>query len=308
MLGFVRRRRVNDAVNKIMGKRPILTRYVFLLLACLIIAFAFNIFFLKNDIVCFGVSGLSIVLNQFGVKPSLFILITNMILLIIAYFVLGKDFALKSMVGSILFPICISITEVFIPIINFDDVEKIILAIMGAVLSGIGYGLVYKSGYTTGGTDIINQIISKYTHITVGKAMRITDGLIVLSSKLVFTWETILYGYVVLYIITTLSDKILFGRSKCKTFYIVTEHYDEVKEYMSLLKAYYKEQGSIQAVSDSLYIHKNTLQYRIGKLKELTGYDVRKPSENPALYMAYLIMQDIEMEKSDTYALLHETK
>lgn len=83
---------------------------------------------------------------------------------------------------------------------------------------------------------------------------------------------------------------------------------DEVKEYMSLLKAYYKEQGSIQAVSDSLYIHKNTLQYRIGKLKELTGYDVRKPSENPALYMAYLIMQDIEMEKSDTYALLHETK
>lgn len=83
---------------------------------------------------------------------------------------------------------------------------------------------------------------------------------------------------------------------------------DEVKEYMSLLKAYYKEQGSIQAVSDSLYIHKNTLQYRIGKLKELTGYDVRKPSENPALYMAYLIMQDIEMEKSETYALLHETK
>ena len=110
--------------------------------------------------------------------------------------------------------------------------EKIILAIMGAVLSGIGYGLVYKSGYTTGGTDTINQIISKYTHITVGKAMRITDGLIVLSSKLVFPWETILYGYVVLYIITTLSDKILFGRSKCKTFYIVTEHYDEVKEYI----------------------------------------------------------------------------
>lgn len=233
MLGFVRRRRVNDAVNKIMGKRPILTRYVFLFLACLIIAFAFNIFFLKNDIVCFGVSGLSIVvLNQFGVKPSLFILITNMILLIIAYFVLGKDFALKSLVGSILFPICVSITEVFIPIINFDNVEKIILAIMGAVLSGIGYGLVYKSGYTTGGTDTINQIISKYTHITVGKAMRITDGLIVLSSKLVFPWETILYGYVVLYIITTLSDKILFGRSKCKTFYIVTEHYDEVKEYI----------------------------------------------------------------------------
>ena len=96
-----------------------------------------------------------------------------------------------------------------------------------------------------------------------------------------------------------------------KAIIVCTSNYktvDEVKEYMSLLKAYYKEQGSIQAVSDSLYIHKNTLQYRIGKLKELTGYDVRKPSENPALYMAYLIMQDIEMEKSDTYALLHETK
>lgn len=226
-----RKKRVNEIVNKIKEKNEI-SKYLILFVACLIVSFAFNVFFLQNNIVCFGISGLSIVLNQFGITPSIFILFCNMLLILISYKVLGKEVTERSIVGSIMFPLCVSITEKFIPFFDLSNVEKIISALMGAFLSGIGYGLVYKSGYTTGGTDIINQIIGKYFHITTCKAMYFTDGLIILTGKLVFPWEIVLYGYIILFIISSLADKVVFGRSKCKTFYIVSEYEQDIKKYL----------------------------------------------------------------------------
>lgn len=69
--------------------------------------------------------------------------------------------------------------------------------------------------------------------------------------------------------------------------------YNDVCENIALLKAYFNAQGSIQKAADNLYIHKNTLQYRISKLKEITGLDVRKPTESPALYLAYIITDEL---------------
>ena len=231
MFKVKRRRKINEIVDKIIKKNKI-SKYITLFIACLIVSFAFNIFFLQNNIVCFGISGLSIVLNQYGITPSLFILICNLLLIVVSYIILGSNVTKRSIVGSLLFPLCVSITANFIPLFDLSSVEKIISALIGAFLSGIGYGLVYKSGYTTGGTDIINQIIAKYAHITTCEAMYFTDGLIILSGKLVFTWETVLYGYMILFIISSLADKVVFGRSKCKTFYIITEYDKEIKEYL----------------------------------------------------------------------------
>jgi len=79
--------KIIDAVNK----KNLWKRYVMLLVGCLIVAFSFNLFFLRYNIVCFGVSGISIVLSKFGINPSLFIMIANLILLIVSYFFLGID-------------------------------------------------------------------------------------------------------------------------------------------------------------------------------------------------------------------------
>lgn len=84
--------------------------------------------------------------------------------------------------------------------------------------------------------------------------------------------------------------------------------YNDVCENIALLKAYFNAQGSIQKAADNLYIHKNTLQYRISKLKEITGLDVRKPTESPALYLAYIITDELINEKYDLPLLLHNTK
>ena len=75
-----------------------------------------------------------------------------------------------------------------------------------------------------------------------------------------------------------------------------------------LLKAYYDAQGSIQKAADALYIHKNTLQYRISRLKDTTGLDIRKPTESPALFIAYIIADELINEKYDLPLLLRGTK
>lgn len=69
---------------------------------------------------------------------------------------------------------------------------------------------------------------------------------------------------------------------------------DEIREYITMLGIYFRTEGSINKTAELMYIHKNTLQYRLNKLKELTGYDVRKPSESAALYMAMRIAYDID--------------
>lgn len=231
MWPFKKKTNIEQIVKQV-NKKELFKRYLLLFCACLIVAFAFNMFFLKYGIVCFGVSGLSIVLNEFGVNPSLFILIANIILLIISYFTLGKNKTKNSIVGSIMFPICVYLTGLITNNINIDGTEMIVIAIFGAVIAGFGYGLVYKTGFTTGGTDIINQIISKYSKTSIGNAMLITDGLIVLSGKIVFTWEIVMCGIIVLYIISILTDKVMLGVSQSKAFYIITDKETEIKKYL----------------------------------------------------------------------------
>ncbi len=227
----IRKKRIEKAIDRVKHK-DLVKRYFLLVVGSLIVALAFNVFFLKYNIVCFGIGGLSIVLKQFGVNPTLFILISNIILLIISYFTLGVEDTKKSVVGSLLFPLFTNLTAGVVDMVNLDNIELLLVAILGAVMSGIGYGMVFKTGFTTGGTDIMDKILAKYTKMSMGKAMIIVDGLVVLSAKLVFSWEIVLYGFIVLYIISYLTDKLLLGISESKAFYIVTNKEKKIRDYL----------------------------------------------------------------------------
>ena len=226
-----RKKRIEKIVEKV-EHRDLIKRYFLLILGCFIVAVAFNTFFLKYNIVCFGISGLSIVAYQYGIHPSLFILCGNIILLVVSYFTLGRDFTKNSLIGSLIFPVFTELTKNFGNYVDFGNVELLLIAIMGAVLTGIGYGLIFRTGFTTGGTDILDAILAKYTKISIGRAMIIVDGLVVISGKLVFSWEIVLYGFIVLYIISYLTDKLILGISESKAFYIITSKEDEVKEFL----------------------------------------------------------------------------
>ena len=113
----------------------------------------------------------------------------------------------------------------------------ILIVIFGALIAGLGSGTNFKSGFSTGGTDIVNQIISKYAKVSIGKAMLMSDGIIVIASGFflsdnIYAWENVMYAIIVLYIISIIADKVILGISQCKAFYIVTEHETTVKKFI----------------------------------------------------------------------------
>lgn len=227
-----RRKRINQVLENV-DKKDVLKRYLMLTIGCFIIAFAFNVFFKQFGIVCFGITGLSLVVNKkTGIDPSIFILFANVVLLFVCYFTLGKKKMKNSLVGSLMLPCFVYLTEYLVPFVKFDNVEILVIAVFGGVLSGLGYGIIYKSNFNTGGTDIITETISKYTKISLGKATWLSDGLVVLSGLLVFSWEIVLYGFMVLYIISFMTDKVVLGISQSKAFYIVTTKEAEVREFL----------------------------------------------------------------------------
>ena len=201
---YFRKKKIDNIVDAV-KKKNIGKRYLMLLLGCLIVAFSFNLFFLRYDIVCFGVSGISIVLSEFGVNPSVFILCTNIVLMIVAYFALGFDNMKNQLVGALSYPIFVSLTSMITKYIDLGNTEMVVIAILGGVMAGIGYGLIYKSNFSTGGTDVI------------------VNGISVIIGKIVFSWDIVLYAILVSYLISVFTDKVLLGISKCKAFYIVTD-------------------------------------------------------------------------------------
>ncbi len=210
-----------------------LKRYFELVIGILLIAIAFNLFLLPNELVFGGVSGLSIIVSKFiTIDASTFIMIASLLLLVVSFLVLGKNDTKASIVGSILFPIFVNITANIGEYIKLDTGNVLLSAVFGGIIYGFGAGLVFKAGFTTGGTDIINQILSKYLHMSMGNAMLISDGLIVVLGGFFFGATKLMYALIVIYIIGLMTDKILLGISNSKAFYIITNEDEKIRDYL----------------------------------------------------------------------------
>lgn len=232
MKWFKKKDKTSNILEKIEAKYKV-RRYLELVTGILLIALAFNIFLLPNDLVFGGVSGLSIIIKDIiPIDPSQFIMISSLLLLVVSFMVLGKEKTKGSIVGSILFPIFVDLTANVNQYINIDSSNLLLSVIFGGIIYGFGAGLVFKAGFTTGGTDIINQIISKYLHVSMGNAMLMSDGLIVLCGGYFFGMTKLMYAIIVIYIIGLMTDKVLLGISNSKAFYIITNEDDRIRDYL----------------------------------------------------------------------------
>lgn len=207
--------------------------YCNLLAGLFLAAFSFNLFLSPYNLAAGGVSGLSLIVNKiFHINESVFMFITNVILLILSYCLLGKETTKKTIVGSLLFPIFVAMTSSITNYIYIEDLEIIVIAVLGGILSGTGYGIIFKSGFTSGGTDILNQIIEKYFHVPISKAIIIVDGIITLLSGLAFGLTSMIYSFLTLVLISIFSNKAIIGEGKAKSLYIYSKKSKEIKEYL----------------------------------------------------------------------------
>lgn len=221
----------NRTIINIVYNKHKLKRYVTFVIGILLVAISYNIFTMKCNIV-YGMGGIGLIMHKlFSIDASLVILLGNIILIFLSLLCLGKENTKNTIFGSLLYPLFIKLTE---PLCTIDlgNMENILIAICGSLVTGFGLGLVFKAGYTTGGTDILNQIVSKYGKMSVGKAMYFTDSVIILASIIAFDFPTIVYSILNLYIVGLITDKVVLGISGSKAFYIITEHETEVKKFI----------------------------------------------------------------------------
>ncbi len=230
MLWFKKKNTEN--ILKMIYEKSRFKRYSQFLLGVLIVAIAFNILILPLNII-YGISGVGVIFKYiFNTDPSLVILIGSLLLLILSFVLLGYEDTKHTVLGSILYPIFVKLTEPLIAYVDLGNPDPLILTIFGALITGFGLGLIFKSGFTTGGTDILNAIVSKYFKMSLGNAMLLTDGAIIMCGVFVFGWETVMYSLIALYIISIMTDKVVLGISQSKAFYIVTSEPNDVKEFI----------------------------------------------------------------------------
>ena len=177
----------NKEILERIRKKSLFKRYFNFFVGLIFLAVSYNLFLASNDIVAGGVSGAAIILNGlFNFNNSTVILVCNVALLILSLFLLGKAKTKNTILGSLLFPILVELTSHINVWLELDTSQLLLSSVFGGVMYGMGLGMIFKAGFTTGGTDILNQIISKYAKISIGKSMLLVDGGIVLLSALAF--------------------------------------------------------------------------------------------------------------------------
>lgn len=208
-------------------------RYISAVLGIFICACTYNLFIVPHNIVFGGLGGLNIIVNHFISVPSgLFILFCSLILCFLSLIFLSKENTARSIVGALLFPLFVEVTTNLGNIIVLDSSDILLFSIFGGTFYGIGMGLLMRSGFTLGGTDIVTQMVSKYLRITMGTAMLFVEGIIVLIGAFIFGFTNCLYAIIILYLITFLVDKVMLGISDKKAFYIITKNRKKVCDYV----------------------------------------------------------------------------
>ncbi|ALC86317.1 hypothetical protein AM499_11100 [Bacillus sp. FJAT-22090] len=206
--------------------------YLYVIIGAAIIAIGFNVFLLPNQVASGGVSGISTILKGvFGWEPGIVQYSFNIPLFIAGLFFLGAKFGIKSLVGTLTLPAVVLLSASWEP----WTTNPLLGALFGGITVGLGLGIVFRGGASTGGTDLAAQIITKYTGFSLGTSVLLIDGLIVLSAAIVFDIEKALYALIGLFVTTKTIDIVQLGFSQSKMIYIITNKQEEIRD------AIYKE-------------------------------------------------------------------
>lgn len=245
---------VDEALSKDFWYRALI-----MVISMFVLAVNYNTFLLPNDFVIGGTSGIAtIVLKFVDIPAGTFIFIFNCVFVVLALFLLGPRQTGLSLIGSIVYPFFVSITSGFCSQIaaNLHFDTFLITVIISGVLFGAANGFIYKTGFSTGGVDILFQILNKYLHIPTGTASFMVNIVIIVLGGIFFSSvELAIYAILVIFINSTLIDKIMLGISESKVFYIHTTKTQEVQKAIVSLGTGYtvlKSDGSYDSEDNNI--------------------------------------------------------
>lgn len=220
-------------IKKTINKKNKIGRFLLLFVSLFISASLYNILLLPLNLVTGGTSGMAtITYYLYYIDPAIMILLLSVACTICGYMYLGKEKTNTTLIATIVYPMLIEITHLIFSFIKVDSSDILLLVLFAGVISGIANGLMYKTGYNSGGIQMISQILYEKLKISIAKSSLVMNLIIVLIGSVFFGFTNALYAMIFLYINSIVMDKVLLGISNNKAFYIITDHENEVKNYI----------------------------------------------------------------------------
>ncbi|BEU87688.1 YitT family protein [Selenomonas sp. TAMA-11512] len=250
-------------------------RYLVVIIGSFICGVGINLLLVPGQLLSSGISGIALLGHyMLGWPIGLQILLYNIPILFLSYRFLGKRYTADTIIGTVLFSLAIDATA-FLQ--AYEAVRDVMLcAIFGGIVSGIGYGLIFKSGSNTGGMDVIGAIIKKYYSIDVGTVVFAINLVIVLASAWIFNLEIALFTMVSIYATAELTNRFAAGFNREKAIFIISDKSERIGEsimvhlhrgvtYLDARGGFLKEKKSVAYVIVSLT--------QVGMVKRIVNKD-----------------------------------
>ncbi len=220
-------------VVKQIKNKHLLTRIACLLIGTFVITLFYNKFLVPNHIVVGGISGLAIVIEEmFDTDTTLFINISNITLIILSFLIIGKRKTIDQLIGCIAYIIMLNITAPLAKLINFSFSSDMLLIIFVSLFWGFFNGLIYRAGYSTGGSDFLAQILSIKIKKSITQISLVIQVVVILLSALVFPINYVLLSIFVIYVSNKITNAVLFGVSTKKMVYVVSKNINKIEDFL----------------------------------------------------------------------------
>ncbi len=210
-----------------------LKEYFIITFGLLMFTAGWVLFLIPAEITGGGISGVAAVV-YFATKipVSLTFLAINAVLVLVAIKILGANFGVKTIYSI---AVLTGFFALFQNVLNEPLVNDTFLsAILGGMSCGVGLGIVFSRGGSTGGTDIFAMIVNKYRNISPGRIILLCDVVIIASSYIVFqSPEKLVYGYVSMWVVSYSLDSFLSGANRSAQMFIVSKNYEEIADYIN---------------------------------------------------------------------------
>ena len=196
----------------------------------MLVAVSISCFAAPNGIAAGGFSGVGTLLNYlFSLPIGLTVLIMNIPVFIVGGRRFGSIFLIKTVIATAFQSLLIDLAAVFLPHYSGD---RLLAALFGGVLSGLGLALVFMRGATTGGVDIIAKLINlRYSHISIGRLIMILDAFVVAAAAVIYrNIESALYAVVMIYVQSKAIDAVLFGMDKGRVLLINSRKHEQIAQ------------------------------------------------------------------------------
>lgn len=205
--------------------------YAMIVFGLFLCAFSFSAFIIPENVVTGGVTGVATIVYYLSgrtINIAIPNYVINVVLLVVAYRVVGRQFVIRTIFGATVFSLFLGIlTPIFTH--PFVEQQSFMNVIIGAVLCGVGLGITFSHGGSSGGTDVIAAMVNKYSNVSFGRMMLYCDLIIITSSYFFFhNMDSTLFGYVFLVINSVAADMTINRRAQSVQFLIFSEQWLDI--------------------------------------------------------------------------------